>query len=127
MSQIVKQLLFLVIVCSFIGGGIYFILKNFHTDTQVLTLVDTVQVSAIKNRDDSARIHEGVFLLNKEPFEADVSNTIQKNPAFKGRDLKIDFDYLKDKNQFGIKGIRVFVLVDSDPIQATYWISSPIE
>ena len=45
--------------------------NQYSQDSTIKTMQETIKATAISNRDDSARVTKGVFILNKESFEED--------------------------------------------------------
>lgn len=92
--------------------------NQYSQDSTVKTMQETIRVTAISNRDDSARINKGSFVLNKEDFEKDFIQKYKsgKNVNVEPTDFK--FDYLDNPNG-GIKAIKVKVVSGRIEYQAT--------
>lgn len=108
-----------------IAGLVVFVLGNYQTDVDSLTLTETLRSTALANRDDSARVNQGDFYLDKESFEKDFERTIKRQGTYQNRSLTIDFEYLMASNEKGIKAIRVSIFDGRKTDQATCILSMP--
>lgn len=96
----------------------YYGSNQYSQDSTIKTMQETIKVTAISNRDDSARITRGTFLLNKESFERDFILKYQSIKNVKAESESFDFDYL-DNPEGGIKAIKVKVISNDVEYQAT--------
>lgn len=108
-----------------VTGLVVFVLGNYKTDVETLTLTETLRTTALANRDDSARVNQGDFYLDKESFEKDFEQSIKRQGTYQNRSLSIDFEYLMAANEKGIKAIRVSVSDGRKSDQATCILSTP--
>jgi uncharacterized lipoprotein YmbA len=108
-----------------IAGLVVFVLGNYQTDVESLSLTETLRTTALANRDDSARVSQGDFYLDKENFEKEFEQTIKRQASYQNSKLTITFDYLISANGQGIKAIRVSVFDGRKTDQATCILSTP--
>ncbi|RBP59286.1 hypothetical protein DES36_11911 [Alkalibaculum bacchi] len=98
--------------------GVYY-QANYKQDSLNLTLTETVRVSAIANADNSSRLNEGEFFINKESFEEYLKDRIKKNSNVNlSNDVNYKFEYLDNENG-STKAIRVIVRNNDVDYQAT--------
>lgn len=79
---------------------------------------ETLRTTAIANRDDSARIERGRFILMKDSFEQDFKEKFNRGKNLNNPTTKYDFEYLTDGKD-GIKAIKVKVVSGKETYQAT--------
>lgn len=120
--RIVLTLIGTVVLAGFIA---FMFLNSYSSDSNAMTLTETLRSTALSNKDDAARISPGEFYMDKENFEKEFSESILKQPLYKGKKVEITFDYLKTNDQKGVKGIKVFVEADGVIDQATCVLSKP--
>lgn len=92
--------------------------NQYNQDSTIKTMQETIRATAISNRDDSARISRGVFILNKEKFEQDFVEKYELQKNIKSDPLQFKFDYL-DNPLGGVKAIKVKVTNNQIDYQAT--------
>lgn len=98
--------------------GIYY-QKTYKQDSVVLGIVETIRSCAINNADNSSRVEEGEFFLEKDQFEKDFKQKIVLNDNVKLDDnASYEFKYLTSQDG-SIKAIRVLIKDDGQTYQAT--------
>lgn len=96
----------------------YYSLNGYEQDSSVKSMQETLRTTAIANRDDSARVERGRFILIKDQFEKDFKQKFNKGKNLNALTTKYDFDYLTDGKD-GIKAIKVKVVSKDQTYQAT--------
>lgn len=89
----------------------YYSSQNYINNTNVKSIQDALRTTALSNRDDSARVNRGTFILKKENFQKDFKKVFDENHSL--TNPKYTFDYLDDGNG-GIKAIKVKVSDDNN-------------
>lgn len=103
----------------------WFFIGNAKKDTEVFNITEALRTAAISNKDDSARIQPGAFYLDQSKFEKEFEETIKKQPFYAKKKVKVTFNYLKEADNKGIKGIRAYVESDGSIDEATCILSTP--
>lgn len=124
LSGIPRKVALMSLIFLVVAGLVIFVLGNYQTDVESLTLTETLRATALENRDDSARVKQGEFYLDKENFEKEFEQSIKKQGTYRNRTITIDFDYLMSTNEKGIKAIRVYVNDGHSVEQATCILST---
>lgn len=96
----------------------YYSIYGYEQDSSVKSMQETLRTTAIANRDDSARVERGRFILIKDQFEKDFKQKFNKGKNLNALTTKYDFDYLTDGKD-GIKAIKVKVVSKDQTYQAT--------
>ncbi|MDZ5560758.1 MULTISPECIES: hypothetical protein [Bacillota] len=96
----------------------YYSLNGYTQDSSVKSIQETLRTTAIANRDDSARVESGRFILIKNQFERDFKSKFNKSKNLNVLTTNYDFDYLTDGKD-GIKAIKVKVVSGKETYQAT--------
>lgn len=96
----------------------YYSINGYEQDSSVKSMQETLRTTAIANRDDSARVERGRFILIKDQFEKDFKQKFNKGKNLNALTTKYDFDYLTDGKD-GIKAIKVKVVSKDQTYQAT--------
>ena len=96
----------------------YYSVKGYIQDSSVKSMQETLRTTAIANRDDSARIERGRFILMKDSFEQDFKEKFNRGKNLNNPTTKYDFEYLTDGKD-GIKAIKVKVVSGKETYQAT--------
>lgn len=89
----------------------YYSSQNYINNTNVKSMQDALRTTALSNRDDSARVNRGTFILKKGNFQKDFKKVFDENHSL--TNPKYTFDYLDDGNG-GIKAIKVKVSDDNN-------------
>lgn len=111
---------FMIILVSFvlIFTGVKYQVSNFQQDSAVTNINETLRTTVIANRDDSSRLHEGTFKIDKENFEKDFKKRLISNDQFNEKADSLLFDYLENEDG-SIKGIKVKITGEKNTYQAT--------
>lgn len=119
MLRDIPNLFLIILVCFvFIFTGVKYQVSTFQVDSSVTSVSETLRATIIANRDDSSRVKEGTFKINKANFEKDFKKRVISNGQFKDKNGSLTFDYLED-DQGNIKGVKVKVKDDKNTYQAT--------
>ncbi|HCE11929.1 MAG TPA: hypothetical protein DEQ24_04065, partial [Enterococcus sp.] len=65
LSGIPRKVALMSVSFLIVAGLVVFVLGNYQTDVDSLTLTETLRSTALANRDDSARVNQGDFYLDK--------------------------------------------------------------
>jgi len=97
----------------------------YEQDTIVVVANETIRASALANRDDSARVEQGQFKLQKESFELDFIKLFESNLNLDLSGFKFDFDYLED-SLGGVKGVKIKIVTPDEVFETTTILSNPV-
>lgn len=111
---------FMIVLVSFvlIMIGTRYQVNGIQQDSAVTNINETLRTAVIANRDDSARLNEGTFKLNKEKFEKDFKQRVAGNNNFENDQNKLVFDYLETEEGY-VKGVKVKIIGEKNTYQAT--------
>lgn len=112
-----------VILITFFGGLLFYYGRtNVQVDTIQENLTETLRVSVINNRDDSARVRRGIFILDRGSFETSFQDLFEKNTHIEIEDSAYTFEYLEDtanSDLAAIKAVRATIDFDGVKYKAT--------
>jgi energy-coupling factor transporter transmembrane protein EcfT len=125
MTHYWRQITVMIVGALFMILIAWFFIGNAKKDTEAFNITEALRTAAISNKDDSARIQPGTFYLDQANFEKEFEQTIKKQPFYAKKTVKVTFNYLKEADNKGIKGIRAYVESDGSIDEATCILSTP--
>lgn len=78
---------------------VFFFKRDFGSNTSTEALQESIQTAVLANRDQSARIDRGIYVLDRKSYETGLKNSLIKTKGAGFSDLKesnIMFTYLID-------------------------------
>lgn len=100
---------------------VYYFEGDYKQNAHIQAIQETAKTSLIANRDNSSRLKENEFYIDKKGFETDFKNRIEKNKNYKSKIKNIKFEYLESKTN-SLKAVRVKIQADEE-YQATYKVN----
>lgn len=125
MTHYWRQITVMIVGALFMILIAWFFIGNAKKDTEAFNITEALRTAAISNKDDSARIQPGAFYLDQANFEKEFEQTIKKQSFYAKKTVKVTFNYLKEADNKGIKGIRAYVESDGSIDEATCILSTP--
>lgn len=109
------------VVAVMVGLLVFYGRTNLDVDSNQVGMTEMIRTTVINNRDDSARVQRGTFILDKDNFETDFKELFARGRNLSSSDdVDYDFEYLKDgSKEDAVKAVRVTVLVNGTEFKAT--------
>lgn len=118
MRDISSVVMFTIFCFTLIFISTKYSMENYKQDTVVMNVNETLRATVIANRDDSARLKEGTFKIDKENFEKDFEKRLATSDQVSTEDGSLVFDYL-ETGEGNIKAVKVKIKGESNSYQAT--------
>lgn len=122
LSKFGKIALILIVGMSILGLYLAYSMSSFREDARSQVAQEALRTAVLASRDDSARVDEGVFKLNKPAFEAYFMVLFHENQVGHAVDT-FEFEYLAGQAEDSVLAIRVILIGDDHRDEVTTVLS----